>query len=61
VLEYTINDQKDNVLSSIYSENADIVAFSCYIWNYEYIKDIIADLKSLKPQIKIILGGPEVS
>lgn len=61
VLEYTINDQKDNVLASVYSENADVVAFSCYIWNYEYIKDIIADLKSLTPQIKIILGGPEVS
>jgi len=61
VLEYTINDQKDKVLASIYSENANAVAFSCYIWNYEYIKDIIADLKALMPHVKIILGGPEVS
>ncbi len=61
VLEYTINDQKNQVLASIYSENAQVVAFSCYIWNYEYIKDIVTDLKALMPQIKIILGGPEVS
>jgi radical SAM superfamily enzyme YgiQ (UPF0313 family) len=61
VLECTINDNKDQVLASIYSEKAEVVAFSCYIWNYEYVKDIISDLKSLLPQTKILLGGPEVS
>ncbi|HEY9061224.1 MAG TPA: B12-binding domain-containing radical SAM protein [Pseudobacteroides sp.] len=61
VLEYTINDHKDQVLASIYGEKAEVVAFSCYIWNYEYIKDIVTDLKALLPHTKIILGGPEVS
>ncbi|MDP4180264.1 MAG: B12-binding domain-containing radical SAM protein [Bacillota bacterium] len=61
VLEYTINDKQDSVLASIYNEKADIAAFSCYIWNIEYVCDIIVNLKALLPEIKIVLGGPEVS
>lgn len=61
VLEYTINDNLDSVLSSIYLEKADIAAFSCYIWNITYVLRLIESLKKVSPGLKIVLGGPEVS
>ena len=59
--EYTINQQTEEVLRDLYERNADIVAFSCYIWNIEFIKTIIKDYKKIRPKCEIWLGGPEVS
>jgi len=61
IAEYTINQQTDEVLRDLYERNADVVAFSCYIWNIEFIKTVIKDYKKLRPQCEIWLGGPEVS
>lgn len=58
--EYTINEPKNQVLSSIAGGNWDAVFFSCYIWNIEYIKELCSDLKKIT-NAKIIFGGPEVS
>lgn len=58
--EFTIKDTKQHVVDRIMEANVDVVAFSVYIWNVEYIKDICSMLKSRK-DIVIILGGPEVS
>ncbi len=59
--EFTINDNKDNILSEIYKEKPDVLTFSCYIWNIELILLLSKELKKLLPECKIILGGPEVS
>lgn len=59
--EFTINDNKDNILSEIYKEKPDIITFSCYIWNIEMILLLSKELKKLLPECTIILGGPEVS
>lgn len=59
--EYTINDNTDAVISGIYEENADVIAFSCYIWNVEKVFYICECLKKAKPEIIIVLGGLEVS
>jgi len=59
--EYTIKDKKEHVVEDILSMQVDIVAFSCYIWNIEYIHDICFLLKKKKPSLIIILGGPEVT
>lgn len=59
--EFTINDNKDNILSEIYKEKPDILAFSCYIWNIELVLLLTKELKKLLPSCSIILGGPEVS
>jgi|LSQX01.3.fsa_nt_gb radical SAM superfamily enzyme YgiQ (UPF0313 family) len=59
--EYTINDRISNIVADIYKEKANIVAFSCYIWNIEMVLNISDILKKVQPSIKIILGGPEVS
>ena len=61
IAEYTINQQIGEVLRDLYEKNADVVAFSCYIWNIEFIKTVIKNYKKIRPQCEIWLGGPEVS
>jgi anaerobic magnesium-protoporphyrin IX monomethyl ester cyclase len=61
IREQTINERPEKVLAALSGENADIIAFSCYIWNIEQTLKIAAELKLLHPGIYIILGGPEVS
>ncbi len=61
IKEYTINNNTYDIMTEIYEEFADVVAFSCYIWNIEVILDIARELKKVSPSTKILLGGPEVS
>ncbi|HLR33933.1 MAG TPA: B12-binding domain-containing radical SAM protein [Tissierellales bacterium] len=61
IREYTINQNADFITGELYKENPSIIAFSCYIWNIENTLEICKRLKVVKPGIKIILGGPEVS
>lgn len=61
IAEYTINNEKSEIISQIYDEHPDVVAFSTYIWNVEYVCSIGNELKKILPDIKIWLGGPEVS
>lgn len=61
VEEYTINHNLDEILQSIYRKKADVLAFSCYIWNKKEILQIASDYKKISPETLIILGGPEVS
>ena len=59
--EYTINNQREEILADLYQRKPDIIGFSCYIWNFEMIKDLLVDLPKVLPDAKIWLGGPEVS
>ncbi len=59
--EYTINQLPEKVLGSIYAQRPDLLGFSVYIWNASYIYGLIADLRKILPETKIVLGGPEVS
>ena len=61
VKEYTINHNLDMILQSLYKEKAAVVAFSCYIWNIHEILTIARELHKVSPDIRIWLGGPEVS
>ena len=61
VREFTINDDIDSVIASLHGEKADVIAFSCYIWNIEKILYISQTLKKVNPILKIVLGGHEVS
>lgn len=59
--EYTINNDDEYIFNDLVQGSYDIICFSCYIWNIEKIKELAANLKLACPQIKIIMGGPEVS
>lgn len=59
--EFTINQQKDEILKKLYEKQPQVLCFSCYIWNISFVKDLIRDLKQVLPQTEIWAGGPEVS
>ena len=59
--EYTINQQKDDILIDIYKKKPDILCLSCYIWNLDYVEAIIREVHKLRPDMPIWVGGPEVS
>ncbi len=61
IYEGTVNMKIENVVYDILKTEYDIIAFSVYIWNIEYIKKLLPLLKQNQPKLKIILGGPEVS
>ena len=61
IKEFSINDRVENILEGIIEEKPDVVAFSCYIWNMEFVKRLAELIKLVDPNIEILYGGPEVS
>ncbi|MGI6684037.1 MAG: DUF4080 domain-containing protein [Bacillota bacterium] len=61
IKEYTINEMVLDIAADLHREKADLIAFSCYIWNIEPILEICSVLKKVNPELFIVLGGPEVS
>lgn len=59
--EYTINHRSEYILQEIYKRKPDVLCFSCYIWNYEYVKEVASEFYKLRPEVPIWVGGPEVS
>jgi anaerobic magnesium-protoporphyrin IX monomethyl ester cyclase len=59
--EYTIKDPAFNIVSDLFQKNPDVVGFSCYIWNINETIHVVKMLKTVLPNVKIVLGGPEVS
>lgn len=57
--EFTIKENPKDIAE--YCQAFDVVAFSCYIWNISQTLNVITDIKLRRPDIKILLGGPEVS
>ena len=61
IKEFSINDRVENTLEGIIEEKPDVVAFSCYIWNMEFVNRLAELIKLVDPNIEILYGGPEVS
>ena len=61
IYEFTINQNIDFIASEIYKLDPKVIGFSTYIWNLKETLKICEILKTVKPDIKIVLGGPEVS
>ena len=59
--EYTINQQTDDILQDIYKKKPDMLCLSCYIWNLNYVEEIVREIHKLLPDMLIWVGGPEVS
>lgn len=61
IREFSINDRSEKVVQELIQEKADMIAFSCYIWNVQFIKELINVIKLIDENIEILVGGPEVS
>ena len=61
IREYTINHYVENILQDLYEAKADVIIFSCYIWNISFVRELAGELKKVNPELAIWVGGPEVS
>lgn len=61
VLEFTINEPIERIEAEIYEAKADVIGFSCYIWNLKETLAVIRQLRPTSPHSRILVGGPEVS
>ena len=61
IAEYTINHRAEAILADLYKRGPQVIAFSCYIWNWKIVQELLRDLPKVMPDTAIWLGGPEVS
>lgn len=61
IAEYTINQRPDDIMRDIYERKADILCYSCYIWNLDYVERLVKDVGKICKELPVWLGGPEVS
>jgi radical SAM superfamily enzyme YgiQ (UPF0313 family) len=61
IQEFTINNEEDYIFTELLRKSYDVICFSCYIWNVDKTLYLAENLKKAKPEIRILLGGPEVS
>lgn len=61
IYETNINNQLLNIIKDIFELKPDKIIFSTYIWNKEYVFEIVKEIKKVLPNVEVILGGPEVS
>ena len=61
IAEYTINQRAEDILAQLYEKKPDAVGFSCYIWNWNMVCELLENLSKVLPDTDIWLGGPQVS
>jgi radical SAM superfamily enzyme YgiQ (UPF0313 family) len=61
IVEFVIGSKTEVLVEQLLALDAKVVAFGVYIWNVEETTKLIALLKAVAPQIKVVIGGPEVS
>lgn len=61
IREFTIQQRAIDIVEQLLESNPKIIGFSVYIWNVSETGQVIALLKRVSPQTRIVLGGPEVS
>lgn len=61
IREYIINSRPIDIAESLLAEKPTIIGLGVYIWNIEQTTQLVAMLKTIAPEVIIVLGGPEVS
>ena len=59
--EFTLESRPEDVVETVLQYGAKVVGFGVYIWNVVQTTQVVALLKTVAPEISIVLGGPEVS
>ncbi|MBC7458815.1 MAG: DUF4080 domain-containing protein [Bdellovibrionaceae bacterium] len=61
VIEWTIKENSRNIVEQILAYKPKIMGLSVYIWNTEEMFEVLSMLKTVAPEIVVVLGGPEIS
>lgn len=59
--EQTIHQPREHLLAQVLAFAPDVIAFSVYVWNRQPTLELVAALKAVSPEIRVVLGGPELS
>src|SRR5262245_42140143 len=60
ILEFPRESDEEDILREILNAEPDVVGLSCYLWNIKKLMGVSQRLKTLRPNVRIVLGGPEV-
>ena len=61
IVEFVINQRPIEIAEQLLSDNPSIIGLGVYIWNLEQTREVIAVLRRVRPDLKIVVGGPEAS
>lgn len=61
IREFTVHEPREQVLAMLLTEEPDVIAFSTYLWNRRETLEVIDALHAVRPEIRLVLGGPEIS
>ena len=61
ICEFTVHEPKEQILAALLAPQPDVIAFSVYIWNRLATLELIDALAVVRPELRIIVGGPELS
>lgn len=61
ILEFDINQRSLDIAEQILRQEPQIVGLGIYVWNTTQSTQLVSDLKRLRPELIVVLGGPEVS
>ncbi|MBE0502406.1 MAG: B12-binding domain-containing radical SAM protein, partial [Desulfuromonadales bacterium] len=61
ILEFTDHEPKESIAALLLADQPDVIAFSVYIWNRQKTLALVDLLHTIRPDLRIVLGGPEVS
>lgn len=59
--EFTVNNPDDYIYGELLRNDYDLICFSSYVWNIEKTLYLVENVKKAIPEIKVLLGGPEVT
>ena len=59
--EFDINQRPIDIAEALLARKPKIIGFGVYIWNVAPTTEVVAAIKAVRPEVTIILGGPEVS
>ncbi len=60
IAEFPHKTTGEQMAAALLGGGADVIGLSCYVWNVEATLDAAARVKAARPEVRIVLGGPEV-
>src|SRR5262245_3529564 len=61
LVEFDINQRPVDIVEALLARDPKIIGFGVYIWNVAPLTEVVAALKRVRPDVTLVLGGPEVS
>ena len=61
IAEFDINLRPLDIAEALLARQQKVLGLGVYIWNVIETTEVVAAIKRVRPEIKIVLGGPEVS